>query len=386
MLSIDRARQFYMENRDKFPGMSMTEAVAQIVRTGSLPAPAAPAPEAGIDQAATAPVPTAAQVPAPAVPETPPAPPPYMNQYELALQAFNNANPIAAAAPAAKGAPVDYAARARADMVEGQRRSLQADVEAARRADVDPVIKDLLDQRITRADQQLADLEKDRQQAVWMAIAQAGMKMAQSQSPYFLQALASGMEAGLTGYSEEKAKAAEKKARLQDTKEEIALKKYDLRNQAIEKAVTQRRSAKQEAASDIELGGAFLKNIIMGETAPFTIESARLEPEAKKAQIANIYDTISQRRAAGARAERAAREGGGGGTSLNLKNAGAFVNSLVSENKTYAAILTDPMSSEAKKREATARINENQRKIDYVRSLQGQRLGMGSGFKILGPG
>lgn len=379
MLSIDRARQFYMENRDKFPGMNMTQAVEQMMQAQSLPA--APAPQAATEQAATMPVPTAAQVPPPAVPETPP-PPPYMNQYELALQAFNNANPMVAAAPAAKGAPVDYAARARAESVEGQRRALQADRDAARLADVDPVIKDLLDQRVTRADQQLADLEKDRQQAVWMAIAQAGMKMAQSQSPYFLQALATGMEAGLTGYSEEKAKAAEKKARLQDTKEEIALKKYDLRNQAIDKAVAQRRAAKQEAASDIELSGASLSNLIKGEIAPFTIESARLEPEERRARIAH---TKAQTAAVGESIRRG-RSAGSGGASINLKNAGAFVNSLVSENKTYAAILTDPMSSEAKKREATARINENQRKIDYVRSLQGQGLGMGSGFKILGPG
>lgn len=327
MLSIDRARQFYMENRDKFPGMNMTQAVEQMMQAQSLPA--APAPQAATEQAATMPVPTAAQVPPPAVPETPPPPPPpYMNQYELAYEAFKNAQKAAPAAPAAKGAPVDYAARARADVIEGQRRALQADRDAARLADVDPVIKDLLDQRITRADQQLADLEKDRQQAVWMAIAQAGMKMAQSQSPYFLQALATGMEAGLTGYSEEKAKAAEKKARLQDTKEEIALKKYELRNQAIDKAVAQRRAAKQEAASDIELSGASLKNVIMGETAPFTIESAMLEPKEKRARINQIIASTGLTNAQINKVRSAGSGGGGGGTggtSLKAINAQAAI-------------------------------------------------------------
>lgn len=374
MLSIDRARQFYMENRDKFPGMNMTQAVEQMMQAQSLPA--APAPQAATEQAATMPVPTAAQVPAPAVPETPP--PPYMNQYELALQAFNNANPIAAAAPAAKGAPVDYAARARADVIEGQRRALQADAKAAKDTQLDPVINDLLDQRITRADQQLADLEKDRQQAVWMAIAQAGMKMAQSQSPYFLQALATGMEAGLTGYSEEKAKAAEKKARLQDTKEEIALKKYELRNQAIDKAVAQRRAAKQEAASDIELSGASLKNVIMGETAPFAIQSARLEPEEKRARINQIIAStgLTNAQIAKARSAGTGGGGGGGGRMPSTKELNTYANSLVSEANNLRDQLSDPLLPAADKQQIKARLGEIDRSVKYVRSLQGQKFGM----------
>lgn len=376
-VSIDRARQFYMENRDKFPGMNMTDAVAQMVRSGTLPVAAAPAEEAP-------PAATPTQVTAPPAPQQAPVPAPeYQNQYDLQLAAFNAANPVAPAAPQKKG-PVDYAARAREAITDAERRVLERDAAVAKGAKIDPEVEKVLKDRDTRLEAQIADVDKDRQQAIWMAIAQAGMKMAQSQSPYFLQALASGMEAGLNGYSEDKAKAAEKKARLQDAKEEIALKKYDLRTQAIDKAVAQGRAVRQDVANEQALSKGALANILGEETIDEAIAGAGLENQLKSAQIANTYDAIRARREAGARAEAAARSGGSGG--INTKNAGAFVNSLISENKTHAAILTDPLSSKAQKAEAQARINDNQRKIDYVRSLQSQKLGMGSGFRILGPG
>lgn len=385
MLSIDRARQFYMENRDKFPGMSMTDAVAQLVRTGTLPAaePAAAAP------AATMPVPTPDQVAPPAAPEQDAPPPPaYKNEYELALEAYNAANPIAAAAAPAKKGPVDYAARAREAMTEGERKILERNAAVAAGAKIDPKIEELLTKREARTDEEIANIDKDRQQAIWMAIAQAGMKMAQSQSPYFLQALASGMEAGLNGYSEDKAKAAEKKARLQDAKEEVALKRYELLDKARDKAINLGRMAKQDLAAEQTLAKGALSNILGEETIDEQIAGAGLENEAKRAQIANIYDTITQRRAAGARAERAARSGGGGGT-VKLSQIGPIVNGAISENARLSEQLQDPVMSAQltpdQKRRIKAKIQSNDQIIEYGRSIQKQKIGMGSEFKILGP-
>lgn len=401
MMDQRRAIQIYLENRDKFQGVPQSDAVNLIRRSGGLPAaaaapveaaptavpvaaPAAPV-AAALAAAAPPPVPMAAPE---AVVEPEPAPTPaaeYIGPNQAALRAFNLANPEApVSAPAAKNAPVDYAAMARNAATQRQRESLDVNAEIERTATIDPEIQELLSNRSKRYETELSNVDKDRKQATWMAVAQAGMKMAQSQSPYFMQALASGMEAGLDGYSEAKAKAAEKKARLQDAKEDLVLKAKELRDQAVREGIKARLDAKAAAAADVTLESGSLANIIGQKTAAEQIRAPGLENRYKEANIANVLSTIEARGAASARAERAARSGGTGG-GINLKNAGQIVNSLVSENKTYAAILENPIASKAEKNQARARMQENTQTIDYVRSLQKQNLGMGSGFKILGP-
>jgi hypothetical protein len=400
MMDQRRAIQIYLENRDKFQGVPQSDAVNLIRRSGGLPAAAAapveaaptavpvaaPAAPVAAALAAAAPAPAPMAAPAPVV-EGEPAPEPapkYMNQYENALAAFNLANPDVTAPAPVKGKPVDYAAMARQAVKDSQRQELEANVEIARTAKIDPEMQKVIDDRLVRYGNQLTDADKERKQATWMAVAQAGMKMAQSQSPYFMQALASGMEAGIEGYSEAKAKAAEKKARLQDAKEELSMKAIELRAQAVKDALAVRLAAKQGAAADTSLRKDALSALVGEQTAADVIESAKLGNVQTRANIRNIESQIGERAAAGARAERAARSGGTGG-GINLKNAGQIVNSLVSENKTYAAILENPIASKAEKNQARARMQENTQTIDYVRSLQKQNLGMGSGFKILGP-
>lgn len=393
MLSIQRAKQFYMENRDKFPGMTMSDAVTQLVRSNGLPGGATP--PAG---PMAAPVPIMQQV-SPQAAAVPMAPPPevvveqpeevvedYTTPAEAALAAFNAGNPIVQAAPAAKGAKVDYAARAKQAAVEAQRNALQMRVEAEKNAEVDPRIRQLLDERVERTTEELENVDKDRQQAIWMAIAQAGMKMAQSQSPYFMQALASGMEAGLGGYSEAKAKAAEKKARLQETKEDLALKMIELETQARRDAVAGAESSIQTAAALQGLEGGALKNTLAGETIDDAIEAAGLQNQQTRAQIANIYNTIGARNAASARAERAARAGGGGG-GVKLSQLNPIVNGAISENDRLREMINDPLQGSRmtpqQKAAVAAKIAENDRIIAYGRSLQKQKIGMGSGFRII---
>ena len=212
-VSYDQALNFYKKNRDKFPGMTATQAADQIVRGGEIPVAAVEAAPTAIPVAAPVAAGLAAAAPAPvaeveAVPEAPPAPA-YMNQYENALAAFRLANPETAAPVEVKGKPVDYADRARRLATERMGEELKANVQISRTAQIDPEQQKLIDDRLARYGIELTQADKDRQQATWMAVAQAGMKMAQSQSPYFMQALASGMEAGIDGYSEAKAKAAE---------------------------------------------------------------------------------------------------------------------------------------------------------------------------------
>jgi hypothetical protein len=382
MLDQRRAIQIYLENQDRFKGMPQSEAVGLIRRSGGLPS--APA-EAAPPQAAASMAPPEA---APA-PEAPP-----VNPYEIALAAYNQSHPEGAAqAPAAKGAPVDYAAQARKIVADRQREDLMANAEIARTAKVDPETQALIDKRQSRYDAELGDIDKDRKQATWMAIAQAGMKMAQSQSPYWMQALASGMEAGVNGYSEAKAKAAEKKARLQDSKEDLAIKAIDLRNQAIKDAVAARQAAKQGAAADAALLKDTLSGIVGEQTAGDVIESAKLGNQQTRAQIDNIRSTIAERAASGARADRALAIRGSGGTGgtggVKLSQLNPVVNGAIAENARLAEQLNDPLQSAqmspAEKRNIKATMQANDKLIRYGRSMQQQKIGMGSGFKILGP-
>jgi hypothetical protein len=332
MMDQRRAIQIYLENRDKFQGVPQSDAVNLIRRSGGLPAAAAAPVEAAptaIPVAPAAPAPVAAALaaaaPAPVVEAAPEAAPEpaYMNAQEAALAAYNLANPDTPAPAAVKGKPVDYAAMADRLLKGRKREELEANAYIARTTQLPEETQKLIDDRLARYGIELTQADKDRQQATWMAVAQAGMKMAQSQSPYFMQALASGMEAGIDGYSEAKAKAAEKKARLQDAKEELSMKAIELRAQAVKDAIAARKDATQSAAAETALRKDALGLIVGEQTAPDVIESAKLGNALTRANIANTYSTMEARAAAGARAEKAARSGGpgGGGVSTKVINA-----------------------------------------------------------------
>jgi len=384
-VSVNQARNFYVKNRDKFPGMGMTQAVEQMVRGGEIPVAAVEAAPTAIPVAAAAPAPVAAQAPVAVVEAEPEAAPPpapeYMNQYENALAAFRLANPETPAPAAVKGKPVDYAAMARNVAKERQAEELEANVEISRNAQIDPETQKLIDDRLARYGIELTQADKDKQQATWMAVAQAGMKMAQSQSPYFMQALASGMEAGIDGYSEAKAKAAEKKARLQDAKEELSMKAIELRAQAVKDAIAARKDATQSAASQATLFKDTLGGIIAGETADEVVEAAGLENAYKRAATSKIYSDMATDKARLAISQRAATSGGSSGGGIKLSQLNPIVNGAISENDRLTEQLNDPLISSQlspdKKKAIQNRIVANNQLIAYGRSLQRQKIGMG---------
>jgi hypothetical protein len=357
-VSVDQALSFYTKNRNKFPGMTASQAVDQIVRGGEIPvaaveaAPAAPVAAALAAAApAPAPVPMAAPEPVAEVedqPEAPPAPV-YVGPNQAALAAFNRANPKTTAPVAVKGKPADYAAVARNAAIERQRENMDVNAEIERTTTISPEMQKLIDDRLERYGIQLTQVDKDKQQATWMAVAQAGMKMAQSQSPYFMQALASGMEAGIDGYSEAKAKAAEKKARLQDLKEDLSIKAIELRDQAIEKAINARLAAKTGAAADTTLQKDALGLIVAGETAPDVIESARLGNKLTSAQISKVLNDIKNDNVRVSLARAAASGGGGGGLSVKVINAQrGLIQSQINANNEELRDITIPRERKAR--------------------------------------
>ena len=381
-VSYDQALSFYTKNRNKFPGMTASQAVNQIVSGGEIPVapvegaiPVAAPVAAALAAAAPAPVPMEAPVPE-AVPEAQPAPV-YVGPNQAALMAYNLANPEAPpSAPAAKNAPVDYAAVARNDKTQREREGLNINALIERTATIDPEIQDLLSNRSKRYETELSNVDKDRKQATWMAVAQAGLKMAQSQSPYFMQALASGMEAGIDGYSEAKAKAAEKKARLQDAKEDLVLKAKELRDQAVKEGIKARLDAKAAAAADVTLEGGALGLLINQQTAGEQIRAPGLENAYKSANIANVHSMIKTRAADSARADRAAA-GIGGGPSFKTSDVKAAIAGAASDNRLIDQRLQnfiDPPSP-AEKQELKARQNVNNETIRQGNSILSGKIG-----------
>lgn len=382
-VSYDQALNFYKKNRNKFPGMTATQAADQIVRGGEIPvaaveaAPAAPV-AAALAAAAPAPVPVPMAAPEPVVedqPEAAPAPPVYIGPNQAALRAYNLANPEAQAPVAVKGKPTDYAAVARNAAVEKRRENMDINAEIERTTTLSPEMQKLIDDKLERYGIQLTQVDKDKQQATWMAVAQAGMKMAQSQSPYFMQALASGMEAGIDGYSEAKAKAAEKKARLQDLKEDLSIKAIELRDQAIEKAINANVAARQGAAADVALEGGSLGLLINQQTAPEQIRAVGLNNRQTEAQIANLGSMVLERGRASARADRADRGGGGSFKTSDVK---AAIAGAASDNKLIAQRLEnfiDPPSA-AEKQGLKARQSVNNETIRQGNSILSGKIGV----------
>jgi hypothetical protein len=386
-VSVDQALSFYTKNRNKFPGMTASQAVDQIVRGGEIPvaaveaAPAAPV-AAGLAAAAPAPAPVPMAAPEPVAevedqPEAPPAPV-YFGPNQAALRAYQLANPEApASAPAAKNAPVDYAAMAKNAATKRELEGLNINAEIERTTTISPEMQKLIDDKLERYGIQLTQVDKDKQQATWMAVAQAGMKMAQSQSPYFMQALASGMEAGIDGYSEAKAKAAEKKARLQDLKEDLSIKAIELRDQAIEKAINARKDALQGAAAKTALESGSLGLIINQKTAAEQIRAPGLENAYKQAVTSKVYSDIATDKARLALA-RAAASPGGGGPSLKTSDVKAAIAGAASDNRLIAQRLEnfiDPPSA-AEKQGLKARQNVNNETIRQGNSILSGKIGV----------
>lgn len=335
MMDYRRAYELYLANRDKYAGMPPAQAVSQIQRSGGMEAyapqgaiPAAiPVPQGAIAAAMQAPQPQVEAAPVAegeVVAEQPPAPRPYRGAYAQALEAFNAENPVVEQQAPPKGGKVDFVAMNKQRLVEDQRADLMAKARLEEQAVVDPELQKIYDTRLERTTQQLENIDKDRNQAVWMAIAQAGMKMAQSQSPYFMQALASGLESGLNGYDEVKAKAAEKKARLEAMKEDLAIETINAKRQAAAEAVSRYDSSIQNVAARQALEKSGLQNIILGETAGEEIAGSKLANDVRRAQIAQIYSNIENDKARLALARTAAGRGRGGPSAGTRSRAAAL--------------------------------------------------------------
>lgn len=179
-------------------------------------------------------------------------------------------------------------------------------------AQLNPLEKGILEARRAQAQKDMAQLEKDQKRAGWDALARAGFAMAQSNSPYFMQALASGLEAGVKGLDESKLKAEEKRSRLKAAEEDTILAEIRGKQAAQERMLAVYNAARAAGKSELEARDQAIKSAVTLKTLPQQLEMADLEVKGKKADLrlteARIIDTL-----------RGPRGGAGGGEGAGPK-------------------------------------------------------------------
>lgn len=201
------------------------------------------------------------------------------------------------------------------DIIRRARESAAQRVQQAEAgAEVPAEIAEVLRRREARAEGDLEASEKERKQAMWLAVAMAGAKMASSQSPYFMAALAEGLDAGLQGFSKAKAEAAERKASILDRQEQAVLDRYQALEAAKERALAKMQAGERLAADEMTLINATEQELhdramrpLAKKKAEEELETAPLRRKLLEAQIDETKASAIYRRAA------AAGGGGGGG-------------------------------------------------------------------------
>jgi hypothetical protein len=182
---------------------------------------------------------------------------------------------------------------------------------------ISPEVEAIYGRRTERYDDEIADLDQDRKRAGWEALATAGFRMAQSQSPYFMSALASGMEAGLTGFNAAKMARAERNARVQAAKEQIVLDRETRLDTAEDRERGRQRGMMDNTRGALAIGDAGLNSLLAKETYPFAVEEARLKPRLMEAQFTDRMASAAQAAASAGYYDRSPgagiRTGGGGG-------------------------------------------------------------------------
>jgi hypothetical protein len=327
-----------------------------------------------VTPASPAPVKEGVEIKAPPPPAPPPiALPPQGYETPYALQSRLAAQALAAAQ--APGQDASIAQRGEYNLLRAKAEDAKNVADIAEAAKVRPEEERIFAGRENRAAERLAELEKERKSSKWKALAEAGFKMAQSNSPYFMQALASGMEAGVKGYDARKAKADEEESLLKDQKENVALARIRAIDTARAMAVDAYRAGDKTALARIQAADAAKESVLSGDTAEARRENALLAPQVTQAAISKEQAAAEAYLAAADKDRRTdpnlRSTGSNAQWSPFPRNSSSTLAALVNEKKPYQAMLRDPLVSTLDKAAARAKIAEIDGKIAQTESLMG---------------
>jgi hypothetical protein len=332
------------------------------------PVMAAPEPVKVVTPAAPAPVQEGVEIKAPPTPQR------YENPYFL-LARQQQQRLEAMAAPGENATPDQIA---QYDLLKAKAARAQAEAEATEAAKIRPEEEKIFSAREARTGEKLAELEKDRKSSKWKALAEAGFKMAQSNSPYFMQALASGMEAGVKGYDERKANMDERKSLLQEQKENVDLGRLRAIDAARAQALDLYRSGNKAAGEELQALNLARENVVSGKTAGARIETANLAPKVAQAEIAQKEASATRDLSAAGLADRTdpnLRSTGGygapGTVGINPKNASPVLSNLIKQESTYAKIAADRFAPKDQRDAAAKELKKVRMDIAWLKASLG---------------
>lgn len=320
-----------------------------------------------VTPAAPAPLQPGVEIKAPAAPQ----------QYEspYLLRARQMKQQLEGMAPPGENAGVDQ--QAAYDLARRKADRAQAEADIAEGAKIRPEEEEIFAGREARVGEKLAELEKSRKSSKWKALAEAGFKMAQSNSPYFMQALASGMEAGLKGYDARKADMDEKQSLLKEQTENVKLARIRAIDAARATALDAYRAGDEAALKDIQSLTAAREGVISGRTAESRVKTANLAPQVTQAQINQSEASAARDLAAADLARRTdpnLRSAGGygaGTTGMGQKGATATLGALIRQEAALAKIAADRFADRGQRAAANAELKNIRMQIAWVKASMG---------------
>lgn len=218
-----------------------------------------------------------------------------------------SATDVAVANAAQQGEPeADLLTRVRAQQAAALRDEEERMAALRASAKVDPRMEEMFRQREERYAREEAEIAKDEKKQAWNALAMAGFQMAQSTSPYFLSALAAGLQSGFEGFNAAKAAAAEKKARLLDAREGVQLSRIQAENAAADRMMADRNAAMTAVIREQDAIAKALEVEMANELNPLRKEQLKVQIQQVRANIANSAARLDLAYRADARAAAAA--------------------------------------------------------------------------------
>lgn len=392
-ISYKTARELAVEmkRQGQAPGVSLEQLIRNIMLPAGPGQRSVPEGLGGIFQPVTANAVQMAEQPTKVVTPAAPAPlqpgveikaPAAPQQYEspYTVRARRASEQLAAMAPPAENATIDQ--RGAYEQAKRKAAIAQEEADAVADAKIRPEEEEILAGREARVGEKLAAIEKDRKSSKWKALAEAGFKMAQSNSPYFMQALASGMEAGLKGYDARKADMDEKQSLLKEQSENVKLARIRAIDAAQAQMLDAYRNGDKSALARTQMLATMREDIISGDTAGARKEAALLAPVALQADITQKEASSERDRAAADLARRTdpnIRSTGGSGpgaTGMGTKGATATLTALTRQEGVYQRTINDPLASAADKADARAKRDEVRRQIAWVKASMGLSGGL----------
>jgi hypothetical protein len=317
-----------------------------------------------VTPAAPAPLQPGVEIKAPAAPQ----------QYEspYTVRARRASEQLAAMAPPAENASIDQ--RGAYEQARRKAAIAQEEADAVADAKIRPEEEEIFAGREAKVGEKLAALEKDRKSSKWKALAEAGFKMAQSNSPYFMQALASGMEAGLKGYNARKTDMDEKQSLLKEQTENVKLARIRAIDAAQAQMLDAYRNGDKSALARTQMLATMREDIISGDTAASRVRTAELAPVALQADITQKEASADRDRAAADLARRTdpnIRSTGGGEPTLGGKGAPSVLSSLARQETAQAKIAADRFADPAQRAIAAAELKNIRRQIAWLKATMG---------------